>query len=99
MLNKWWYTLEHMLEDYSGRKTRQKSAPSGVETAPKWPIYDQKCLVWPLEAQKSVFCYRTPDFVNDMFVALDDIFDLAPSERFLDFSFLSYGGSPSGFRP
>ena len=96
---KWWYTLDYMLEDYSGRKPRQKRAPSGAETAPKWPIYDQKCLVWPLVAQKSVFCYRTPDFVNGPFVALNDIFDLAPSDRFLNFSFPSYGVSPSGLRP
>ena len=45
------------------------------------------------------FCYRTPDFVNGPFVALDDIFDLAPSDRFLNFSFPSYGVSPSGLRP
>ena len=88
---KWWYTLEHMLEDYSGRKTRQKSAPSGVETAPKWPIYDQKCLVWPLVAQKSVFCYRTPNFINGPFVTLCETVDLAPLDRFLKFSFPSYG--------
>ena len=80
-----------MLEDYSGRKTRQKSAPSGVETAPKWPIYNQKRLVWPLEAQKSVFCYWTPDFVNGPFVALAKTVDLAPLDRFFDFSFPSYG--------
>merc|ERR1712074_186747 len=42
-------------------------------------------------ARKSVFCYRTPDFVNGPFLALDDIFDLAPSDRFLNFSFPSYG--------
>merc|ERR1712074_233170 len=42
-------------------------------------------------AQKSVFCYRTPDFINDPFLALDDIFDLAPLDRFLNFSFPSYG--------
>ena len=46
-------------------------------------------------ARKSVFCYRTPDFVNGFFVALDDIFDLAPSDRFLNFLFPSYGVSPS----
>ena len=49
-------------------------------------------------ARKSVFCYRTPDFVNGFFVALDDIFDLAPSDRFLNFLFPSYGVSPSGLR-
>jgi hypothetical protein len=31
-------------------------------------------------ARKSVFCYRTPDFVNGPFVALGDSFDLAPSD-------------------
>ena len=31
------------------------------------------------------------DFVNGPFVALDHIFDLAPSDRFLNFSFPSYG--------
>ena len=54
---------------------------------------------WTLMTQKSVFCYRTPDFVNGPFVALDHIFDLAPSDRFLNFSFPSYGVSPSGLRP
>ena len=39
---KWWYTLEHMLEDYSGRKTHQVSAPSGEKMAPKWSIFGKK---------------------------------------------------------
>ena len=52
-----------------------------------------------VELNQSVFCYRTPDFVNGPFVALDHIFDLAPSDRFLNFSFPSYGVSPSGLRP
>ena len=59
-------------------------------------------VFWPpgrILARKSVFCYRTPDFVDGPFVALDDIFDLAPSDRFLKFSFPSYGVSPSGLRP
>ena len=42
-------------------------------------------------ARKSVFCYRTPDFVNGPFVALGDSFDLAPADPFLNFSFPSYG--------
>ena len=42
-------------------------------------------------ARKSVFCYRTPDFVNGPFLALGDSFDLAPSDPFLNFSFPSYG--------
>jgi hypothetical protein len=34
-------------------------------------------------ARKFVFCYCTQDFVNGPFVTLDDIFDFAPSDRFL----------------
>ena len=43
-------------------------------------------VFWPpgrILARKSVFCYRTPDFVDGPFVTLEDIFDLAPSDRFL----------------
>merc|ERR1712074_537100 len=40
-------------------------------------------------APKSVFCYRTPDFVNGPFVTLCEAVDLAPLNRFFDF--LSYG--------
>ena len=39
--------------------------------------------IFRILARKSVFFYRTPDFVNGPFVALDNIFDLAPSDRFL----------------
>ncbi len=50
-------------------------------------------------ARKSVFCYWTPDFVNGPFVALAKTVDLAPLDRFLKFSFPSYGrfreGDPS----
>ena len=42
-------------------------------------------------ARKAVFCYRTPDFVYGAFVALGETVDLAPSDRFFDFSFPSYG--------
>merc|ERR1712140_58587 len=42
-------------------------------------------------ARKSVFCYRTLDFVNGPFVTLCETVDLAPSDRFLNFSFPSYG--------
>ena len=42
-------------------------------------------------ARKSVFCYRTPDFVNGPFVTLCETVDLAPLDRFLNFSFPSYG--------
>ena len=48
-------------------------------------------------AQKSVFCYRALDFVNGLFVALDDIFDLAPSDRFL-VAVRPLGGPFSGHR-
>ena len=43
-------------------------------------------VFWPpgrILARKSVFCYRTPDFVDGPFVTLEDIFDLAPSDQFL----------------
>ena len=42
-------------------------------------------------ARKSVFCYRTPNFVNGPFVTLCETVDLAPLDRFLKFSFPSYG--------
>merc|ERR1712016_553269 len=48
-------------------------------------------------ARKSVFCYRTLDFVNGPFVALDDILDLAPSDRFL-VAVWPLGGPFSGHR-
>ena len=60
----------------------------------------RRAVFWPLGwilAWKSVFCYRTPDFVNGPFVTLDDIFDLAPSDRFL-VAVRLLGGSFSGHR-
>ena len=50
-------------------------------------------------ARKSVFCYRTPDFVNGPCVALGDSFDLAPADPFLNFSFPSYGNFREGNPP
>ncbi len=50
-------------------------------------------------ARKSVFCYRTPDFVNGPFVALAKAVDLAPSDPFLNFSFPSYGRFRGGDPP
>ena len=64
----------------------------------KWP-FCPKCYragFWP---ENPFFCNITLDFVNGPFVGLDDIFDLAPSDRFLNFSFPSYRVSPSGLRP
>ena len=43
-----------------------------------WKIYGAG--FWP---ENPFFWYRTPDFANGQFVALDDIFDLKPSDRFL----------------
>ena len=51
----------------------------------------------PILARKSFFCYCTPDFVNGPFVTLDDIFDLAPSDRFL-VAVRPLGGPFSGHR-
>ena len=50
-------------------------------------------------ARNSVFCYRTPDFVNGPFVALAKAVDLAPSDPFFDFSFPSYGRFREGDPP
>ena len=50
-------------------------------------------------ARKSVFCYRTPDFVNGPFVALAKAKILAPSDPFLNFSFPSYGRFREGDPP
>ena len=50
-------------------------------------------------ARKSVFGYRTPDFVNGPFVALAKAVDLAPSDPFFDFSFPSYGRFREGDPP
>ena len=50
-------------------------------------------------ARKSVFCYRTPDFVKGPFVTLAKAVDLAPSDPFFDFSFPSYGGFREGDPP
>ena len=49
--------------------------------------------------RKSVFCYRTPDFVNGPFVALAKAVDLAPLDPFLNFSFPSYGRFREGDPP
>merc|ERR1712121_580224 len=50
-------------------------------------------------APKSVFCYRTPDFVNGPFVALAKAKILAPADPFLNFSFPSYGNFREGDPP
>merc|ERR1712074_401610 len=53
----------------------------------------RRVIFWPpgrIFARKSVFCYRTPDFVNGPFVTLCETVDLAPSDPFLNFSFPSY---------
>ena len=55
---------------------------------PKWP---KMAWFWPFLARKSVFCHRTPNFVNGPFVTLYETVDLAPLDRFLNFSFPSYG--------
>ena len=60
----------------------------------------RRAVFWPLGrilARKSVFCYSTPDFVNGPFVTLDDIFNLAPSDRFL-VAVRPLGGPFSGHR-
>ena len=62
----------------------------------KWVFLGQNFRIL---ARKSVFCYRTPDFVNGPFVALAKAVDLAPSDPFLNFSFPSYGRFREGDPP
>ena len=63
----------------------------------KWDIFfGQNFRIF---ARKSVFCYRTPDFVNGPFVALAKGVDLAPSDPFLNFSFPSYVNFREGDPP
>ena len=60
----------------------KKLTPGPLEPK-KGPYGRSGAVFWPpgrILARKSVFCYKTLDFVN---VTLDNIFDLAPSDRFL----------------
>ena len=50
-------------------------------------------------SRKSIFCYRTPDFVNGPFVALAKAVDLAPSDWLLNFLFPSYSCFREGDPP
>ena len=78
---------------------RKKKTP-GPLGPKKGPYGRSGAVFWPpgrILARKSVFCYKTPDFVNGPFVTLDDIFDLAPSERFL-VAVRPLGGPFSGHR-
>ena len=72
--------------------------PPGPQKRAIWPLgglfFGHRAGFWPA---KSVFCYKTPDFVNGPFVTLDDIFDLAPSDRFL-VAVRPLGGPFSGHR-
>ena len=70
------------------------SFPVGGRSAARQAVFRPPGRIF---ARKSVFCYRTPDFVNGPFVALDDIFDLAPSDRFL-VAVRPLGGPFSGHR-
>ena len=65
--------------------------PPGAQKRAIWPLggpfSGHRAGFWP----RNPFFYRTPDFVNGPSVALVDIFDLAPSDWFLNFLFPSYG--------
>merc|ERR1712121_192132 len=52
------------------------------------PFSGHRAGFWP---KNPFFCYRTPNFVNGPFVTLCETVDLAPLDRFLKFSFPSYG--------
>ena len=64
------------------------SFPVGGRSAARQAVFRPPDRIF---ARKSVFCYRTPDFVNGPFVTLCETVDLAPLDRFLNFSFPSYG--------
>ena len=66
----------------------QQGHPLGGRSAARQAVFRTPGRIL---ARKSVFCYRTPDFVNGPFVTLCETVDLAPLDRFLNFSFPSYG--------
>merc|ERR1712112_698378 len=66
----------------------------GGRSAARRPVFRPPGRIF---ARKSVFCYRTLDFVNGPFVTLDDIFGLAPSDRLL-VAVRPLGGPFSGHR-
>ena len=70
------------------RKKIDPRPPVGGRSAARRAVFRPPGRIF---ARKSVFCYRTPDFVNGPFVTLCETVDLAPSDRFLNFSFPSYG--------
>ena len=54
----------------------------------------RRAFFWPpgrILARKSVFCYRTPNFVKGPFVAVGETVHFQPLDQFFDFLFLSYG--------
>ena len=57
--------------------------PLGPKKGPYGPSVGRFLATRPEFGPKIRFCYNTPDFFNGSFVTLDDIFDLAPSDRFL----------------
>merc|ERR1712074_369357 len=76
---------------------RKKIDPQAPTRWPFGPSAGRFPATGPILARKSFFCYCTPDFVNGPFVTLDNIFDLAPSERFL-VAVRPLGGPFSGHR-
>ena len=94
---------ETMLYD-QGISLRRSGYPTCLYSEKNWPQAPRPPGPWgrflatgPDFGPKICFCYRTPDFVNGPFLALDDIFDLAPSDWFL-VAVRPLGGSFSGHR-
>ena len=50
-------------------------------------------------ARKSVFCYRTPNFVKGPFVSIGETVHFQSLDQFFDFLFLSYGRFRKRKRP
>ncbi len=76
------------------RKKIDPRSPVGGCSAARRAVFQPPGRIF---ARKSVFCYRTPDFVKGPFVALSDILDLAPSDQFL-VAVRPLGGPFSGHR-
>ncbi len=90
------FPVNYLVKRYFFLWTTLPSRGRNMVRRKKWHFFWQNFRIL---ARKSVFCYRTPEFVNGPFVALGDSFDLAPLDPFFDFSFPSYGNFREGDPP
>ena len=71
--------------------------PPGAQKGPYGRSAGRFLATGPDFGPKIRFCDRTPDFVDGPFIALDNIFNFAPSDRFL-VAVRPLGGPFSGHR-